>query len=182
MRILPDAKDLINVVEHDKGVAFADLERYVQQGGHEVVLTSTNVLEPAAPLAHNDDFLEMRALLQKVERLPLRYIKEWTIPLKELNAAKTAFETSVEYQGIDPYVRRWDDTIAPLGKPTPTEPLVGLRLDEIIRMLWKADPTSLQFPASQVGPIIRGQYDNKRLDPSTSRLLAKPEFEKTVRQ
>lgn len=180
MRILLDAKDLINTVEHDKDVTFTELEQYIQNGNHSIALTSTNILEFSASLADTGDFLQMRSLLQKVERLPLSYVKEWTIPYEELLSAKRAFDSGNEYQGIAPYVRRWDDTIAPVGQTTPTEPLVALRLDEIIYMLWKRDPTALQFPSKQVGNLIRSQYEAKRLATPAPRRLVQKEFAKTV--
>jgi len=117
-----------------------------------------------------------------VEKLPLRYIKEWTIPREELRSAKRAFDHGDEYQRIDPYVGRWDDTIAPVGQPTPTEPLVALRLDEIIYMLWKKDPTALQFPSKRVGDLIRSQYEAKRQATTAPRRLVQKEFAKTVEQ
>ncbi|MDT4895925.1 MAG: hypothetical protein QOH25_1002 [Acidobacteriota bacterium] len=106
MRILPDAKDLIKTIEHNQGVTFSELESYTQKGNHKIVLSSTNILEFAASLPDTDDFLQMRSLLQRIEQLPLLYIKEWTIPYLELLAAKDAFDNGREYQGIDPYVGR----------------------------------------------------------------------------
>lgn len=182
MRILLDAKDLINTVEHDRGVTFAELERYTQNGNHTIVLTSTNILEFSASLADTGDFLQMRSLLQKVEKLPLSYLKEWTVPYEELLSAKRAFDIGNEYQSIDPYVRRWDDTIAPIGQMTPTEPLVALRLDEIIYMLWKRDPTALQFPSEQMGSLIRAQYEAMRRSTPNPRRLVQKEFAKTVKR
>src|SRR5690242_5156686 len=162
MRILPDAKDLINIVEHDVGVTFDDLEQFLSNGQHKIVLTSTNVMEFVAPLSDNGDFLQMRTLLQKLERLPLCYMKETDIPLKELRAAKAAFDQKHNYQQIDPYVNRWDDTISVSDKPTPTSHLVALRLDEIIYMIWKKDPTIFRFPSKEIGSLIRDQYQAKR--------------------
>lgn len=179
MRILPDAKDLINTVEHDEGVTFNDFERFLTQGNHALVLTSTNVLEFAASLSDTDDFLQMRSLLQKLEKLPLLYIKETTIPLEELRSAKTAYDSRTQYREIDPYVARWDETISMVGEPAATEPLVGLRLDEIIHMIWKRDRTALQFP-KRSGELIRSHYEAKRKTTSAPRLLAKKEFEKYV--
>jgi hypothetical protein len=181
MRILPDAKDLINTVEHDKGVTFNDLERFLTQGNHEVVLTSTNVLEFAASLSDTDDFLQMRRLLQKLENLQLRYIKETTIPLEELRAAKFAYDSGTHYREIDPYVARWDETISLVGEPASTEPLVALRLDEIIYMIWKKDRTALQFPKHS-GKLIRSHYEEKRQTTPAPRMLAKKEFGKYVEQ
>jgi len=175
MRILPDAKDLINTVEHDKGVIFNDFEQFVRQGNHEIVLTSTNVLEFAASLVQTGDFLQMRSLLQKLEKLPLRYIKETTIPLQELRSAKFAYDSGTNYRQIDPFVARWDDTIALEGQATPTQVLVALRLDEIIYMIWKKDPTALQFP-KKTGEWIRDQYEAKRHSTPAPRSLAKKEF------
>lgn len=182
MRILPDAKDLINTVEHNRGVTFSELESYTLKGKHKIILSSTNILEFAASLPDTDDFLQMRSLLQRIEQLPLLYIKEWTIPYLELIAAKEAFDNGHEYPGIDPYVGRWDDTIAPLGRPTPTAALVGFRIDEAIRMLWKADPNSLRFPSKEVGNLIRDQYKAKRSSTPAPRSLVKKEFGKAVEQ
>lgn len=51
MRILPDTRDLINVVERGAPVNLDDFEAYLRAGNHQIVLSNTSVREFSGPLA-----------------------------------------------------------------------------------------------------------------------------------
>lgn len=106
MRILLDSRDLIDLVEHKRPIPVSDFDRYLRAGGHEIVLSFTNVRELAGPLATTGDFLRVRPFLQAIEQLPHTYIKEVPIPAFEIRAALEAFNAGTEYVGCNLYVTR----------------------------------------------------------------------------
>jgi len=134
VRILLDAKDLINVVEHSRPVGVGAFEAWLKKNGAVVVLSFTNVSDFVGPVFSADgDWLSMRALLQKLEALPTVYMREGLIIRDELKLALSAFQAGREPTGLDPYVSRWDETAHWEGESA-AKILVGLRLDEIVYM------------------------------------------------
>jgi hypothetical protein len=159
MRVLLDSKDLIDVVEHGRPISNVDFAEYLQSRNHQVVLSFTSVREFSGPLLVNGDFLHLRWLLQQIERLPICYIREGRIEHQEITTAKRCFDSKKEYESINPYVRRWDETLF-LGKSV-AEILVNLRLDDIIFMIWRSDPNNLTFPTAY-GERLRNQFEEER--------------------
>ena len=135
MRILLDAKDLINLVEHRSPLPLTEFTLWLKERGAQLVLTAMNVSELVAPLKSGGDFLQIRVLLQALERAPVCYLREAYIFLQELQAAIQAFPGG-EFRTPDPYVARWDEAIQAPGKSA-ARMLVNWRLDEMIHMLWK---------------------------------------------
>lgn len=88
MRILLDAKDLINIVEHDLPVSVADFRQWLRDRDSVAVLSFTGISDFVGPAFPNNAFLEKRVLLQKIETLPVVYIREGTIVQDELRAAR----------------------------------------------------------------------------------------------
>jgi hypothetical protein len=76
MRLLLDAKDLINLVVHRTPVSLVDFSNWLNQRSAKLVLTAMNVSELVAPLKEGGDFLEIRVLLQAMERSPVCYLRE----------------------------------------------------------------------------------------------------------
>lgn len=148
MNILPDTRDLINVIERGQPIFADEFRRYLLNGNHQAVLTFNNVRELAGPLAIDGDFLRIRRLLQSVEALPHRYLGEVALPGFELHAAVEAFTRRAEYQNINPFVTRWDHTI--MARPGQLNPeyrrLVGLRLDEVVFDVFRFQPRVFQPP------------------------------------
>src|SRR5712692_9525345 len=116
MRILLDARDLIDLAEHDRPLAVDNLRPYLHAGDHQIVLSYTNVRELAAPLAAGHDFLRIRPLLQSLEELAHTYIREVPIVAFEIESALHAYNSGTEYQGCSVYANRWDDTFTPPGQ------------------------------------------------------------------
>jgi len=138
MRILLDAKDLIDAVEHSKPIALDKLGDWLMRHGAQIVLTMTNVTELVAPLKLGREFMDLRTLLQALERLPVCYMREGCIIMQELQSAVEAFHENRPFRPPDPYVARWDEAIQVPGRSV-AKIYVGYRLDEMIYTLWKGN-------------------------------------------
>jgi len=148
MLILLDSRDLINLAERSSPVSVKDFDAYLRAGSHQLVLSFTNVRELVSPLAGGDEFLRIRPLLQALESLPHTYIREVTIVGAEIQAAVDAFSRESEYQPVSPFVDRWDRTLVmlPGQQRSAADGLVGLRLDEIIYFIYKANSGIFSAP------------------------------------
>jgi hypothetical protein len=133
MRILLDAKDLIDIVEHSRPISIDDFRAWLRSSGMQAVLSFTNVNDFVGPTFANNSFLEMRLLLQKIETLPLSYIREGTIIANELREALAAYRENREPFQIDPFVKRWDET-GFWENESAVKLLVGMRLDDLVYM------------------------------------------------
>lgn len=127
------------------------------------MLSFTNVREFAAPIATVQDFLGTRALLQKLESLPVCYIREGYILRDELRAAVTAYENGKEFCPIDPFVRRWDYTFH--DGESPAKDLVGYSIFEIVYTLAKKDP-QLLLTRKLLAERLRLQFAAERQMPA----------------
>jgi hypothetical protein len=134
VRILLDAKDLINVIEFSRPLNVSAFDSWLRSKSAVIVLSFTNVSDFVGPVfSAGGDWLKMRALLQELEKLPSIYIREGLIIKDELILSLSAFQAGKEPSAVDPYVSRWDETAHWEGVPA-TRILVGLRLDEIVHM------------------------------------------------
>ena len=133
MRILLDAKDLIDIVEHVRPISVERFGEWLREKGATAVLSFTNINDFVGPTFENNTFLDMRPLLQRIETLPLSYIREGTIIASELREAVAAYKEGREPVPVDPYVRRWDETGFWLNESA-ARILVGMRLDDLVRM------------------------------------------------
>lgn len=160
-RVLLDASDIINILEHSRPTVEA-LESSLHSRNATLVLTFTNVLEFVRPILDDGDFLRFRPLLQRLERLPIRYLRNAHIPMQELKGAVEAFLSGAEYQAIDPYVRRWEET-AQLPGMSVCEMLVDLRIDEAVYMIWKTNPEAIRGPAKAAARLRALVVADRRL-------------------
>src|ERR1700755_663569 len=108
MRVLPDTRDLIALVEHGQPINAEAFTEYLQNQNHRIVLSFTNVKELSGPLAVDGGFLRGRRFLQSLEAMPHLYMQEPTIPKNEIQSAVESFLAGKEYENISPYVTRWD--------------------------------------------------------------------------
>lgn len=164
MRILPDARDLINLTEHNVPVNAQAFAEYLRCHDHQLVLSFTNIRELSGPLAHLGDFLQVRGLLQALEAIPHTYIKEAPIVGTEIESAVQAFNNGAEYQPVSPYVNRWDRTIVmlPGQEYTQYDRFVGLRLDEIIYDVFRYQPQVFAPPGQHLPRLIQ-QFEQDRV-------------------
>lgn len=170
MRILLDAKDLINLIEFNHPVSVANLAVWLTQNAGTLVLSFTNVSDFVGPACNRGDFLEMRVLLQKLETLPITYIREGLIIRDELRSALMAFHTGQEPPSPNPYVSRWDETFHWEGESA-AKVLVGLRLDDIVYM---TRGTIQGYKQHSVG--LRAKIQRERVLPAFQRLRLRDIF------
>lgn len=130
MKILLDAKDIINVVEHAQPLSIAELRNWLSKRDSVLVYSFENIRALCGPLAVGpSQVARIVGYLKELEGLPHCYIST-AIDLLELRAAVRAFEEEREYQSIDPYVPRFDFVFPPLARPErPSYPLSEVVLD-----------------------------------------------------
>jgi hypothetical protein len=170
MRILLDAKDLIDPVEYDRPIPLAEVKSWIERRSARVVLGFANVNDFVGPVFERGDFLNMRALLQRLETLPIIYIREGLIIRDELKAALAAFELQKEPVSIDPYVSRWDEMAYWEGESA-AKILVGLRLDEIVYMARNTIQNYKRYAAG-----LKAQIEAERTVPTADQLKTKDVF------
>jgi hypothetical protein len=135
MQVLLDASSLIDL-ERGRPLSFSDLDAMLRDRHARLILTMTNVVEFGACAAKTGDFLALRRELQQIEQLPIGYLREGGITRSELEEAVAAFNEHREFAPINPYVRRWDETLVLEGL-SPAHMLVNERLDDFVFMLLK---------------------------------------------
>jgi hypothetical protein len=132
MRILLDSRDLIEVAEHQNRVTTQAFNAFLRDNNHELVLCASTVREISSPLVHGASFIDdIRPILQALETLPIRYLREVDLFGIEIQAAATAFENDSAYEPPTPYVRTYPDTLAGPALYGGL-PIVGERLDAVI--------------------------------------------------
>lgn len=170
MRILLDAKDLIDIVEHGRLVDTSAFGQWLHDRNASAVLSFTNVSDFVGPAFEENRFPEMRLLLQRLETLPLVYMREGTIIEDELKAALAAYRTGREPSAVNPFVARWDETSKWEGEAA-TKILVGMRLDDLVHM---ARGTIQAY--KRAAPILRRQIEDERALPEDEKLSLKQIF------
>jgi hypothetical protein len=163
MRILPDARDLINLTEHGQPVAPDVFCEYLQANQHQIVLSFTNIRELAGPLARRGDFLQVRRWLQALEAMPHLYLQEVSIVGREIESAVQSFNSGIEYRPINIYVTRWDRTLMmPRGQQRAEyDRFVGLRLDNIVYDMFRGRPQVFAPPEEHLPRLIH-QFEQDR--------------------
>jgi hypothetical protein len=137
MRILLDSRDLIEIAEHQNRVTTQAFNSFLRDNNHELVLCASTVREISSPLARGASFIDkIRPILQAIETLPIRYLKEVDLMGVEIRAAVNAFENDSAYEPPTPYVRTYPDTLAGPGLDGGL-PIIGLRLDDIIFEMYR---------------------------------------------
>jgi hypothetical protein len=169
MKILLDTGDLINLVEHNRPVNLSEFRDYLVAHDATIVLTFGNVRELAAPLAARIRHPDVDLLFQKVETLPISYLGEVKLAANEVRAAVSAFNSGAEYQPIDPYVSRWDETIS--GSPSAASGKI-LGLNEIVLLVASQDSTSFAGFGNDEDQLRR-QFENARLRPPSAQVPCK---------
>lgn len=139
MLIYLDAKDIINLLERSCPCSPDDFQKILRAGDHQLVLSCWNFLEIAAPLGEGKPAI---GIINRLEGMPRRSIG--VIIQKELKAAVDAFEQGREYESIDPFVARFDDTLT-VDWTVPTRRLIGVKLIEVAFWLWQDTPKNFQI-------------------------------------
>jgi len=117
VRILLDAKDLINVVEHSKPVKLSELDDWLRARNARLVYSLGNIRGLAAPLAIDSSHLpRIKEYIGQLEGLPHCFIGS-DINLIELRSALRCFEASKEYEPVNPFVPRFDYVFPRFANP-----------------------------------------------------------------
>jgi len=179
--LLPDTKDLIELIEHREPVEADVFARWLTDRGFQVALTFTNVSEFADTIRSTRDLLYVRSILQTLESLPCVYLREVTIEVEEIRRAIESFDRGEEPERPDPYVSRWDWTFTKWGERPPAEMIVNYRIAEMIFDLRGPDPrrSTRKHEALQAIATDRAVPRNQRLAPRqslTTSLRKKIEF------
>jgi len=181
MRILLDASSLIDV-EHGKPISFGELDRVLREHHARLILTYTGILESVGSFQKTWDHIALRDQLQQIERLPVGYIRERGIVLAELREAVAAFREKRECVPIDPYVRRWDQTVRPEG-PSPLDMLVNQSLYDCVSAVLKVSGESPVVLAKRLfDDPLREQFKNDRKLPVMARKPTGKHFREAIRR
>jgi len=143
MLVYLDARDLINIFEKSKPCSANEFQAQLETGKHELVLSFSNVLEIAAPLLERSAQSNVMKLLNRVEAMPVKFIKEARISFLELEEALKAFLEQREYSNIWPFVNRFDEAIPIDGLPS-TRYFLTFGLSETVFTLWREAPGILR--------------------------------------
>lgn len=153
MLVFLDTKDLIDLLEHARPCSVDAFEQVLRKGGHELVISWSNVHEISRPLVEPNSKTLVTKLLNRIEELPIRYIREGTLRRDELMEARAAFLEKREYRQIFPFVRRFDEACTPEGDPA-TRMYLNFGLAETVFTIYGANPSVLRQPP-QHGSALR---------------------------
>jgi hypothetical protein len=168
--LLPDTKDLIELIERSDPVSTDDFAQWLLARDLRIALTFTNVSEFADTIRNAHDLLYVRSILQKLQSLPCRYLREATVEVEEIRRAVAAFDRGSEPEPPDPYVSRWDWTFTKWGKRPPAEMIVNYQIADMIFDLRGPDPRRSTRKQEALGAITadRAVPLNERLGPRQS--------------
>jgi hypothetical protein len=183
MNLLPDSRDLIELLERSRPVTVEQVETLLRAHSHEFVLSFTNVRELVGTLAVNSDFLRVRPWLQSLEKMPHLYIREALIPRDEIQSAVDAFNGGAAYRNPNVFVRRWDETLIPLpgGQTSLIEEVVNVRLDDIVYWIYRAQPAVFATFESLLGTLQR-QFEEDRRALQSGEAPSEEHFVRAVRK
>jgi hypothetical protein len=136
MRIYLDTKDLINLIEKSFPCNTEDFDNKLRPNGYQLVISFANILEISAPLLHDRIGTKIMGLLNKIEKLPIIFIKADVIAL-ELSEAIKAYEQSREYNHINPFVNSFDEVLI---SPPMSKYSLKRSLSETMFMMWNQSP------------------------------------------
>ena len=131
MLVYFDAKDIINIFEKSQPCSSDYLDSVLKQGGHKLVLSMTTIMEISEPLLHKNAKTNVTRLLNRIEKLPHTYIHESIIPRLELAEAVRAFSEGGEVLEVNPFAKRFDETVDLNSKPE-TNIYLNYPLSEIV--------------------------------------------------
>ena len=163
MLIYLDTKDLINLLEHDRPRPIQEFDAILRAGLHNLAVSFSNVKELSRPLLEPGARTVVTRLLNQLEKLPLRYIREGTIIRDELSEAREAFAGGREYRAISPFVARFDEAFSPFLRPLASAMYLTLSLAESVFTLWQLNPSWLGPPTSHGLPPIKVHLEADRM-------------------
>ncbi len=179
MRILLDASSLIDA-EHGRPVSFSELDKMLRGHHSRLILAYANLLEFAGGFEKTRGRLALRDRLQQVESLPIGYLRDGGIVPAELKEAVDAFNDRRECVPINPYVKRWDQTLVAEG-PSPAEMLVNQSLYDFVSMaLSRGD--AIRRVKESWEPRLKRQFEEDRDLPPEVRKAIEKHFREGLRR
>lgn len=136
MRIYLDTSDLINIFERSRPCKPVEFEKFLLKNSHELILSFLNVIEISAPLLQRNARTNVMFLLNRIERLPIKYISK--VFKLELQEAYRVFKERREYKQVFPFFDRFDDVVEDRDTP-PTRNFLNFPLSETVFTLWTID-------------------------------------------
>jgi hypothetical protein len=130
MRLYLDASDLINILQRNTPCTADYLEENLRQGGHQLAVSLHTVSEMSAPLAKTNSKTNVMALLNRLGKMPIIFMRS-DIDSLELGEALDAFSKNREYIEIHPFTERFDQTVDLHARP-PTSIFINYSLAETV--------------------------------------------------
>lgn len=131
MRIYLDTKDIIEIIEKSNPISLKDLEKILRKKNSELVISITLLLEISEPLIHKSKKTNVMSVINQIEMIPHIFIHVKNLIRFELLEAIDAFNNGREYKNVDPFRRRFTETLD-LEKYFPLGKLIIYSLAEII--------------------------------------------------
>ena len=120
MNLYLDSKDIIDVFQRGHPCRASVFQKYLSDGGHQLVLSSYTIFEIAAPLLQPSVHGNVMTLLNQLEKVPIVYVHPDLLGL-ELKEGLHAFSTNCEYQPVSPFVKRFDQTLGLSAQPATSQ-------------------------------------------------------------
>jgi len=103
MKLYLDAKDLINILQKATPCTADHLEENLRRGGHKLTMSFYTVSEVSVPLVRATSKTNVMALLNRLEKMPITFIRS-DIDGLELKEALDAYSSKREYRGIHDFM------------------------------------------------------------------------------
>jgi hypothetical protein len=170
MLVYLDTRDLIDLLEKRRPCGPEEFRRRLVAGKHQLVISFSNVRELSQPLFKAQTRTIVTSLLNQIETIPLKYIREAYICPQEVEEAFAAFSEAREYAGVSPFVCRFDEACTPWNKRPATASFLNLSLSETVLMLFSANTNPL-MSVPQHGGTLRTllEADRRLANPPTLR-------------
>jgi len=143
MLIYLDTRDLIDLLEKGRPCGPEEFRRQLVDRKHQLVISFSNVRELSQPLFDAQSKTIVTRLLNQIETMPLKYIREAYICPQEVEEAFAAFSEAREYAGVSPFVGRFDEACTPWNKRAATASYLNFSLSECVFMLFSANANPL---------------------------------------
>lgn len=117
MKLYLDTKDLIGLLQEEASCTRDHLEKSLRRGGHRLAVSFITISEMSVPLLRATAKTNVMALLNRLERMPITFIRSDTYDL-ELKEALDAYLNTREYKGVDAFVDRFDQTVDLHAQPS----------------------------------------------------------------
>jgi len=153
MKLYLDARDLINILQKATPCTVDHLEERLRRGGHKLTVSFHTISELSVPLVRATSKTNVMALLNRLERMPITFIRSDVDGL-ELKEALDAYSSKREYRGIHAFVDRFDQTVDLHAQP-PTGIFISYSLGETVWDLYSHGALKgLESYANQMRQIV----------------------------